>query len=206
MRQFLICVLLFILIFSCKENKQDIPITDNNETTNSHKVIKKKFIDLFKSNQNHISNGFDFPIGKLDTSGYYNAQKFQENNHLGEDWNGVRGGNSDLGDPIYAIANGYANQVKDYGGGWGNVIRIIHLHKGQLYESIYAHCDTTLIEESNFVKKGTKIATIGNCNGIYLAHLHFEIRDSLLMDIGSGYSNKTKGYLNPTKFINKNRE
>jgi hypothetical protein len=45
-----------------------------------------------------ICDGFDYPVGKPNGKGYYNAQKFGENTHLGEDWNGVRGGNSDLGD------------------------------------------------------------------------------------------------------------
>ncbi len=156
---------------------------------------------LFKLNEEYISDGFNFPVGKPDTIGYYNAQKFQENNHLGDDWNGVRGGNSDLGDPIYAIANGYITEVKDYEGGWGNVLRILHIHQNKLYESVYAHCDTILIQKESFIKKGTKIATIGNCNGTYLAHLHFEIRDSLFMDIGPGYSDNIDGYLDPTKFI-----
>ena len=33
---------------------------------------------------------FDFPVGKPDAVGYYNAQEFTENDHLGEDWNGVQ--------------------------------------------------------------------------------------------------------------------
>lgn len=206
MKQFLVCILLFIFVFSCRYRQEKKELSAEIETLNTYKTQKNKFIKLFESHQEYISNGFDFPVGKPDTSGYYNAQKFQENNHLGEDWNGVGGGNSDLGDPIYAIANGYANEVKDYEGGWGNVLRIIHSHESKLYESVYAHCDTIFIKEGSFVKKGTKIATIGNCNGIYLAHLHLEIRDSLLMDIGPGYSDETNGYVNPTKFINNNRK
>jgi hypothetical protein len=165
-----------------------------------------KYFKIFEENIEFVaSNGFDFPVGKPDGKGYYNAQKFQENNHLGDDWNGVGGGNSDLGDSIYAIGNGYISEAKDYEGGWGNVIRIIHLYKGKLYESLYAHCDSIYIKPNQFVNKGDQIATIGNCDGIYYAHLHLEIRDSVDLEIGGGYSTITKGYLDPTEFISKNR-
>lgn len=160
---------------------------------------------LLQNNSDYMSNGFDFPVGKPSAKGYYNAQKFGENLHLGDDWNGLGGGNSDLGDPIYAISNGYIEEAKDYAGGWGNVISIIHLHNNKLYKSMYAHCDTVLVKENTFVKKGDKIATIGNCNGQYYAHLHLEIRDSLALDIGGGYSEVTDGYLDPTTFIKNNR-
>ena len=56
-----------------------------------------------------------------------------------------------------------------------------------------------------FVKKGAKIATIGNAGGQYYAHLHFEIRENVELPIGPGYAIETKGYLNPTIFIKKNR-
>jgi len=156
---------------------------------------------LFNKHKEFIATGFDFPVGKPDAHGYYNAQKFKENNHLGDDWNGVGGGNSDLGDAIYSTANGYVSFAEDIGGGWGNVIRIIHKYKDKYYESVYAHCQTIKIKKGDFVKKGTWIATIGNANGIYLAHLHLELRDDIFMDIGGGYSENTKGYLDPTKFI-----
>jgi len=71
-----------------------------------------------------VANQFDYPVGKPDAKGYYNAQKFGVNLHLGEDWNAVTGGNSDLGDPIFSIANGFVDFAEDVGGGWGNVIRI----------------------------------------------------------------------------------
>lgn len=157
--------------------------------------------ELFRENPDFIAQSFDFPIGKPNAKGYYNAQKFAINNHLGDDWNGVGGGNTDLGDPIYAIGNGYITFAEDVSGGWGKVIRIIHQYNNTYYESLYAHCDTILAEPNCFVKKGDQIATIGNADGIYYAHLHLEVRDSIFMDIGGGYAEDTSGYLDPTKFI-----
>lgn len=153
-----------------------------------------------------LTNGFDFPVGKPNATKYYNAQKFGENNHLGDDWNGVRGGNTDFGDPIYAIGNGYVTYAKNIHGGWGNVIRIVHyMGKERMVESLYAHCDEVLVKKGAFVKKGQKIGTIGNNNGQYLAHLHFEIRSEVGMPIGAGYSSNTEGYIDPTEFIKNNR-
>ena len=147
-------------------------------------------ISLFKQNQDYYSDGFDYPVGKPNANGYYNAQVFGSNSHLGDDWNGKSGGNSDLGDPIYSIGNGFVSEVKDYGGGWGKVIRIIHaIEKADslyIVESLYAHCDTIITAENEFIKRGTKIATIGNCDGIYNAHLHLEIRTEIEKKIGSG--------------------
>ena len=163
------------------------------------------YSQLFQKNVDYISNGFDFPVGKPNANGYYNAQKFQENDHLGDDWNGVGGGNSDLGDPIYTIGNGYISETKDYEGGWGKVVRIVHYYKGSLYESLYAHCDSIFIKSNRFIKKGEQIATIGNCNGAYYAHIHLELRDHVDLGIGGGYSWDTTGYLTPTEFIKKNR-
>ena len=54
-----------------------------------------------------LSDGFDFPVGKPDGKNYYNAQPLGKNDHLGDDWNGTGGGNTDLGDPVYSIANGW---------------------------------------------------------------------------------------------------
>jgi len=163
------------------------------------------FDSIFKEKPSYKASGFDFPVGKPNANGYYNAQKFTENHHLGDDWNGNGGGNSDLGDPIFAIGNGYVNFAENVGDGWGNVIRVIHLYKNKYYESLYAHCDTIAVKKGNFVTKGMQIGTIGNVNGTYYAHLHLEIRDRILMDIGGGYSKKTTGYLNPTTFITANR-
>ena len=164
---------------------------------------------LFKSNPIFYSDGFDFPVGKPNAQGYYNAQTFGENNHLGDDWNGLGGGDSDLGDPIYSIANGYVSEVKDYEGGWGKVVRIVHNIKKESLnyklESIYAHCDTILVEQNTFVLRGQEIASIGNCSGNYKAHLHIELRNELDKDIGGGYSAEYDYHLDPSDFIERNR-
>src|SRR5690554_1831317 len=181
---------LIICIISCNNSRVN---------NNVEKIIENFNIDYF-------SDGFDFPVGKPNAENYYNAQGFGENDHLGDDWNGVSGGNTDLGDPIYAIANGYVNFTKDIGGGWGNVIRITHvLSNGEIYESIYAHCNEIFVKKGDYLLKGDEIGSIGTANGQYLAHLHLELRDQVGLPIGGGYSKDTTGYLNPTTFIKNHR-
>lgn len=161
---------------------------------------------LFYGHQNFISDGFDFPVGYPDATAYYNAQKFKENGHLGEDWNAVTGGDSDLGHPIFAISHGFVSQSYDAGPGWGNVIRIIHkTKKGKMVESLYAHCLDRLKQKGDWVKRGDSKATIGNADGAYLAHLHFELREDCTLGLGPGYSSNSDGYISPTDFINANR-
>ena len=62
-------------------------------------------------------SGFDFPVGPPDASGYYDAQPFGINDHLGSDWNGDGGGDTDLGDPVHAIAAGVISEATNHGGG-----------------------------------------------------------------------------------------
>lgn len=150
-------------------------------------------------------DGFGFPVGPPDTKGYYNAQVFGKNAHLGDDWNGVGGGNTDLGDPVYSIGIGRVVLAKDLQGGWGNVVRVLHnigtAEAPEYIESLYAHLDTILIDSNALLTRGQQLGTIGNAHGIYYAHLHLEIRDSIDMPIGGGYGEEDAGYLDPTKFI-----
>ncbi len=162
-----------------------------------------------KENEAFHSDGFVFPIGKNGIEGYYNAQKFRENDHLGEDWNGKGGGNTDLGDPIYAASHGYVFFAGNLGGGWGNVVRVIHYLPNhpeyEFIETVYAHCDEILVNHGELVKRGQKIGTIGNNEGMYNAHLHFELRTRVGRALGGGYSEDASGFLDPTKFIKSNR-
>jgi hypothetical protein len=189
--------ILFLLIAlqSCK-----------NTPSHLHLAHTRVYSSLFQANPTFRSDGFDFPVGKPNAKNYYNARKFTEMDHLGEDWNGKGGGDTDLGDPIYAVANGYVVSCTDEMLAWGKIIRIIHqLNDSTFVESFYAHCQDFTVPPKIFVKRGDQIAKIGNANGIYLAHLHFELRDVIDKPVGGGYSKNTAGYLNPTEFINANR-
>lgn len=154
-------------------------------------------------------DGFDFPVGPPDANGYYNAQKFTRNEHLGDDWNGLGGGNTDLGDPVYSVADGIVVYAEDWEGGWGNVIRVWHnmgtIEEPDLVESLYGHLDTIMTNSGDTILRGQQIGTIGDAHGMYYAHLHLEIRDSLNMPIGGGYDGDTIGWRNPTKFIRAHR-
>src|SRR6266404_9160469 len=71
---------------------------------------------------------FDFPLGSENGALTYNAQRFTENHHLGDDLNGIGGEDSDLADPIYAVADGRVLLARDGGPGWGNVVIVLHAY------------------------------------------------------------------------------
>ena len=147
---------------------------------------------------------FDFPVGPPDATGYYDAQPFGDNAHLGNDWNGKGGGNTDLGDPVFAVAAGTVIETTDYEGGWGNVVRILHPCGDIGIESLYAHLDTIEVTVGTVVKRGQRIGTIGTAHGLYPAHLHLELRDRY-MPLGGGYSDDHTGHLDPTRYIRTHR-
>lgn len=156
-----------------------------------------------------ITEGFDFPVGPPDAQGYYNAQGFGRNNHLGEDWNGRGGGNSDYGDPVHAIGEGVVSFADHLPGNWGNVVRIIHRYEegGAVHEveSLYAHLADFTVSVGDVVARGEPIGRIGDAEGAYVAHLHLELRSEVGMPIGPGYSQSSRGYLSPTAFISARR-
>ena len=121
----LLCLLLVQCGISDLENETDKGQKEFLQSFTKDAVPEKQVTVKTEVNV-QFTDGFDFPVGKPDAQGYYNAQSFTKNNHLGDDWNGVGGGNTDLGDPIYSIAHGYVSFSENIGGGWGNVIRIVH--------------------------------------------------------------------------------
>ena len=152
---------------------------------------------------------FDFPLGNENGAMSYNAQRFTENRHLGDDLNGIGGENSDLGDPIYCIADGRVLLARDGGPGWGNVIIVLHAYldhgEREFVQSYYAHVDQILVHVDEEVRRGQKIATVGTAGGRYFAHLHFEMREFVTPFIGPGYREDTRGWINPSAFIEAHR-
>ncbi|MBA3385950.1 MAG: M23 family metallopeptidase [Chthoniobacterales bacterium] len=152
---------------------------------------------------------FDFPLGSEHGAFAYNAQPFTQNRHLGDDLNGIAGENSDLGDSVHAVADGRVIWAAEGGPGWGKIIILLHAleeNGGRRYvQSYYAHLDTIMVAPRQDVRRGEQIATVGNADGLYWAHLHFEMRDFITPFIGPGYREETRGWLNPTEFIQQHR-
>ncbi len=158
-----------------------------------------------------LADGFDQPVGKPDAEGYYRSRGFRARYHMGEDWNGLEGGNSDLGKPVYATANGIVVLARNMRMGWGNlvIIRHIFLEERQMKtaDSVYAHLDKIFVLEGKQIVRGQQIGTIGTNRGMYTAHLHFEIRKNLFIGYNQrAFAKDFSNYYVPTSFIAQRRK
>lgn len=158
-----------------------------------------------------IADGLDYPVGAPNAEGYYDAQDFGINDHLGEDWNIQGAGDADLGAPVMSIGHGLVTQAFDAKGGWGKLVRIVHRvprtpKPGYVeVESFYAHLDELHVSAGDVVLRGQQIGTIGDADGVYIPHLHFELRSWIGRPIGPGYAKNKDGYLDPSEFIDQHR-
>jgi hypothetical protein len=153
-----------------------------------------------------LADGFDFPIGKPDAQGYYKARGFRSHGHLGEDWDGIRGGDTDLGDPIYSIGNGVVVFARDCHMGWGNVVIVRHSYREnggvKTIDALYGHLSKILIHRGQAVTRGQQIATMGTAHGLYDAHLHLEVRKNIEIGMSSkAFAQDSSNYHDPTQFI-----
>jgi murein DD-endopeptidase MepM/ murein hydrolase activator NlpD len=179
-----------------------------------------------------ISDGFDFPVGprgdqvnvfethKVDTTlvdpDYYESFKVW---HPGEDWNGRGGGDTDLGDPIYASSHGRVVEFGYYPPSWGNLVLLEHaLPDGTRVWSQYAHLEQIMVSQvGQNVSRGQQIGTMGKGaktdnypQGRWVAHLHFEIRrDELSIGNWTPMVQDKEAvlahYYSPTEFIKAHR-
>jgi len=77
-----------------------------------------------------------------------------------------------LNEPVVATASGQVVYAGDGLRGYGNLLILKHNNE---YLSAYAHNQTLLVKEGQWVKAGQEIATMGN-TGANQVMLHFEIR------------------------------
>ncbi len=164
-----------------------------------------------------IVDGIRYPVGQrsrdpFDThyiSSFFCDEVYHEKRgvwHPGEDWNGKRGGDTDLGDDVYSIADGRIVAKGTYEI-WGNILMLVHLMpNGKTVWSQYAHLEAmTDLPIGALAHQGIPIGTIGKGEADrYIAHLHFEIRRIKLppdswqvRDKGTVQAN----YINPNEFI-----
>ena len=153
-----------------------------------------------------LADGFDFPVGKPDGKGYYKARGFRSNGHLGEDWDGLGGGNTDLRDPVYSIGDGVVVFARDVHLGWGNVVIVRHAFRegGSIknIDALYGHLNSILVRAGQRVMRGQQLATIGNAHGVYDAHLHLEIRKNIGIGMSrAAFRRDFSNYYDPSKFL-----
>ncbi len=158
-----------------------------------------------------MADGFDHAVGKPNADHYYKARGFTPNGHLGDDWNGAGGGDTDLGDPVYSIGNGVVVHAMDIHVGWGNVVIIRHAFRDesgriQFVDSLYGHLNEIKVRMSQIVRRGELIGTIGTNHGMYPAHLHLEVHKNLAMGpTRTGFAHDYSNYYSPTQFIESHR-
>jgi murein DD-endopeptidase MepM/ murein hydrolase activator NlpD len=94
----------------------------------------------------------------------------------GERWGKMHKGidiAADVGEPVYAVADGDVIYAGDGLRGYGNVVIIQH---GQRLSSLYAHNSTLKVKQGDRVSQGTLIALMGNTGHSTGPHVHFEMR------------------------------
>lgn len=115
--------------------------------------------------------------------------------HTGVD---IKSSNGRIGDPIFAVADGYVSRVKVSAGGYGNTLYLDHPNG---FTTVYAHLnafrldisdyvdsiqyadqvfeiDTSLAPVKFIVKQGEQIGVMGTTGRSYGPHLHFEVRNT----------------------------
>lgn len=191
-------------------------------------------LDTYLKTEYAPADGFDFAFGDPDGKGCYTdlatgkrydgwyiatqfAEQYSLGIHPGEDWNGTGGNDTDLGQPVYAVANGRVVFAENCGKLWGNVIVIEHTfyenHEKKVIRSLYAHLLEIKTRRGDEVKRRQLIASIGqDPDKTYRAHLHLELRwDDLPPTYWPSSAGKDQAwvrehYAQPSSFIKAHRK
>jgi len=188
-------VIAFLILLSTCDNNQPERIVN----TIPEELIAKQDTPIIQHRYIPLAKNFGYPLGYPDFEGYHDAKPFGEP-HLGADFNGIEGGDSDWGDTIKSIGNGVVTYSS------GCLLNIMHRTMDKdipIITSIYYHCDTLFVQENDIVEAGQVIALVGK-KDTHVAHLHFEIATDT-NNVGGFYGSDTTGYMNPVTFIENHR-
>lgn len=159
-----------------------------------------------------VAARFDHPLGSQNAALTYNAQPFRITRHLGDDLNGIGGENSDRGDPVFAAGAGRVVYAGVPGSGWGNMVILAHRvpdasqpGEHRTVQTVYAHLEKIFANPGQIVNRAERIGTVGTADGLYLAHLHFEVREGPYINPSIGYADAPLNRLSPERFIAEHR-
>jgi murein DD-endopeptidase MepM/ murein hydrolase activator NlpD len=189
--------------------------------------------DRWLNNPYPPATGFSFPVGDGEGGGaytdvagrrhdgWYLATRMGEEDalgiHTGEDWNGRGGGDTDLGQPVMAVATGKVVVARRFENPWGLVVMIEHIvldgHDKRRVRSQYVHLSRIDVKLGQIVRGKQVIGAVGkDPAGAYPAHLHLEIRADLALpptywpsDHGHDAAWIRRRYLDPSAFIRAHR-
>ena len=136
------------------------------KNNNNSKDIEKSQMEI---DGEFIKNKYEpiIPVNGSITSRYGTREPTEiiSANHKGIDIG------ANTGTPIYASIDGSVTLVSNKGD-YGVHVKI----KNDDILTIYAHCSKILVKEGDRIKKGDKIALVGNTGNSTGPHLHFEVR------------------------------
>lgn len=159
-----------------------------------------------------LAERWDMPMGSETGALTYNAQPFRTTRHLGDDLNGIGGYNSDLGDPVWAAADGRVIFCGEGSKGWGKMVilacRVKDSTTGELkvMQAVYAHLESVAVQPGQLLLRGQPLGSVGTAGGLYYAHLHFELRRGLWVNPGIGYADAALNRISPEAFISANKK
>lgn len=179
----------------------------------------------------YLADGYDAPIGTsterltndmwpgkwIDATGYavrYFIGDPSEAYHTGADLNlNQPYFDADRDAPVYSAASGvvtFSNRLP----GWGWIIVIRHdplLTNGKVMYGRYAHVNNARVQVGDRVVRGQQIANVGNADGRFAYHLHFDLSHTTILESQPGDWPKLNlnrllaNYVDPQDFIAKNR-
>jgi len=179
----------------------------------------------------YLADGYDSPVGTaaerastsiwpgqwFDATGFarrYRIGTSAEAYHTGTDFNlNEPYWDADAHSPVYAAASGvvtYAGRLT----GWGNVIVIRHdplVGTMKTMYGRYAHVEEMRVSVGDRVVRGQQIAKVGNAEGLFAYHLHFDLSPTSILASQPWHwpklnrDNLLANYVDPQDFVRTNR-
>jgi hypothetical protein len=197
----------------------------------SFDAVRYREIISNPNDSRYLADGYDAPMGTsaerrtasmwpgnwIDVTGYavrYFRGTPSEAYHTGADLNlNQPYWDADRDAPVYAAASGtvtFSNRQP----GWGWLVVIRHdplVTTGQVMYGRYAHVNNASVKVGDRVVRGQQIATVGNADGAFAYHLHFDLSHTTVLENTPGDWPKLNlnrvlaNYVDPREFVEDNR-